>query len=459
MERNSVSLFETIQTLLDNKRYSTLRDILNTMNPVDIAAVFEDLQSEKTALLFRLLPKETAAETFVEMDEETQQLLIHGFSDTELKEVIDELYVDDAVDLIEEMPANVVKRILRQADPQTRKEINEILKYPEDSAGSIMTTECVILRPKMTAEEAIKRIRRTGIDKETIYTCYVSDASSTLIGIVTIKTLLLSDDDEVIENIMETNVISVNTLDDQEKVAQMFNKYNFLALPVVDKENRLVGIVTVDDAIDVMEEEATEDIQKMAAITPTTDKPYDRIGVFETYLARIPWLLILMISATFTGMIITGFEDALAGSLVLSAFIPMLMDTGGNSGSQASVTVIRALSLDEIEFKDIFKVVFKEARVALLCGVTLAAANFAKIMLFDRLVLGNTGITVQVALVVCLTMVVTIFIAKLVGCTLPMIAAKIGFDPAVMASPFITTIVDAISLVVYFQIAQALLHL
>ena len=449
MERNTVSLFDTIQTLLDNKRYSTLRDILNTMNPVDIAAVFEDLQSEKTALLFRLLPKEIAAETFVEMDEDTQQLLIHGFSDTELKEVIDELYVDDAVDLIEEMPANVVKRILRQADPQTRKEINEILKYPEDSAGSIMTTECVILRPKMTAEEAIKRIRRTGIDKETIYTCYVTENDLTLIGIVTIKTLLLCDDDEVIENIMEPNVISVNTLDDQELVAQMFNKYNFLALPVVDKEGRLVGIVTVDDAIDVMEEEATEDIQKMAAITPTTDKPYDRIGVFETYFARIPWLLILMISATFTGMIITGFESALAGSLVLSAFIPMLMDTGGNSGSQASVTVIRALSLGEIEFKDIFKVIFKEARVSLLCGVTLAAANFAKIMLFDRLVLHNDNITLPVALVVCLTMVVTIFIAKLVGCTLPMIANKLGFDPAVMASPFITTIVDAISLVVY----------
>ena len=459
MERNTVSLFETIQTLLENKRYSTLRDILNTMNPVDIAAVFEDLQSEKTAVLFRLLPKETAAESFVEMDEDTQELLIHGFSDTELKEVIDELYVDDAVDLIEEMPANVVKRILRQADPETRKEINEILKYPEDSAGSIMTTECVILRPKMTAEEAIKRIRRTGIDKETIYTCYVSDSDSTLIGIVTIKTLLLSDDDEVIENIMETNVISVNTLDDQEVVAQMFNKYNFLALPVVDKENRLVGIVTVDDAIDVMEEEATEDIQKMAAITPNTEKPYDRIGVFETYLARIPWLLILMISATFTGMIITGFEDALAGSLVLSAFIPMLMDTGGNSGSQASVTVIRALSLGEIEFKDIFRVIFKEARVSLLCGVTLATANFAKIMLFDRLVMHNDGITVQVALVVCLTMVVTIFIAKLVGCTLPMIAKKIGFDPAVMASPFITTIVDAISLFVYFQIATAMLRI
>ena len=459
MERNTVSLFETIQTLLDNKRYSTLRDILNTMNPVDIAAVFEDLQSEKTALLFRLLPKETAAETFVEMDEDTQELLIHGFSDTELKEIIDELYVDDAVDLIEEMPANVVKRILRQADPETRKEINEILKYPEDSAGSIMTTECVILRPKMTAEEAIKRIRRTGIDKETIYTCYVSASDSTLIGIITIKTLLLCEDDEVVENIMETNVISVNTLDDQEMVAQMFNKYNFLALPVVDGENRLVGIVTVDDAIDVMEEEATEDIQKMAAITPNTEKPYDRIGVFETYFARIPWLLILMISATFTGMIITGFEDALAGSLVLSAFIPMLMDTGGNSGSQASVTIIRALSLGEIEFKDIFKVIFKEARVSLLCGVTLAAANFAKIMLFDRLVLGNDGITLPVALVVCLTMIVTIFIAKLVGCTLPMIAKKIGFDPAVMASPFITTIVDAISLFVYFQIATAILRI
>ena len=462
MERKeTVSLFDTIATLLENKRYTTLRDILTTMNPVDIAAVFEDIQSEKTAILFRLLPKELAAETFVEMDEDTQQLLIHGFSDTELKEVIDELYVDDAVDLIEEMPANVVKRILRQADPQTRKEINEILKYPEDSAGSMMTTEFVILRPKMTVEEAIKRIRRTGIDKETIYTCYVSASDSTLIGIVTIKTLLLSEEDEVIENLMETNVISVNTLDDQEEVAQMFNKYNFLALPVVDRENRLVGIVTFDDAIDVMEEEATEDIQKMAAITPTTDKPYDRVGVFETYLSRIPWLLILMVSATFTGMIITGYEDALAASsaVFLTAFIPMLMDTGGNSGSQASVTVIRALSLGEIEFKDIFKVIFKECRVALLCGVSLALVNFLKLMLFDRLVMHNEHITVLVAFVVCLTMVVTIFIAKFVGCTLPMLAKKLGFDPAVMASPFITTIVDAISLIVYFGIATALLHI
>lgn len=460
MERTStVSLFDTIATLMENKRYATLRDILTTMNPVDIAAVFEDIANEKCALLFRLLPKELAADTFVEMDEETQEMLIHGFSDTELKEIIDEIYVDDAVDIIEEMPANVVKRILRQADPEMRKEINEILKYPEDSAGSIMTTECVILRPKMTVEEAIKRIRRTGIDKETIYTCYVSDSHSTLIGIITIKTLLLSEEDELIEDLMETNVISVNTLDDQEEVAQIFNKYNFLALPVVDREQRLVGIVTVDDAIDVMEEEATEDIQKMAAITPTTDKPYDRIGVFETYLSRIPWLLILMVSATFTGMIITSFEDALAASVVLSAFIPMLMDTGGNSGSQASVTVIRALSLGEIEFKDILMVIFKESRVSLLCGATLAAANFLKMMLFDRMLMGNESVTVMVAAVVCLTMIVTIFFAKIVGCTLPMIAKRLGFDPAVMASPFITTIVDAISLFVYFEIATALLHI
>lgn len=424
MEKTTVSLLETIITLLENKKYAALRDILTTMNPVDIAAVFEDIQSEKTALLFRLLPKELAAETFVEMDEDTQKLLIHGFSDTELKEVIDELYVDDAVDIIEEMPANVVKRILRQADPVTRKQINEILKYPEDSTGSIMTTEFVILRPKMTVEEAIKRIRRTGIDKETINTCYVADNQSKLIGIVTIRSLILSEEDELIENIMETNVISVNTLDDQEYAAQVLNKYNFLDLPVVDKENRLVGIVTVDDAIDVIEEEATEDIQKMAAITPNTDKPYNKIGVFETYKNRIPWLLILMVSATFTGMIISSFESALAASVALTAFIPMLMDTGGNSGSQASVTIIRSLSLGEIEFKDIFKVIFKESRVSLLCGVTLAAANFVKMMLVDRMLMHNDDITVTVALVVCLTLVVTIFFAKIVGCTLPMLAKK-----------------------------------
>lgn len=459
MERNTVTLFDTISALLENKRYATLRDILTTMNPVDIAAVFEDIQDEKTALLFRLLPKELAAEVFVEMDDDTQQLLIHGFSDTELKEVIDELYVDDAVDLIEEMPANVVKRILRQADPDIRKQINEILKYPEDSAGSIMTTEFVKLRPKMTVEEAIKRIRRTGIDKETIYTCYVTDDYSTLIGIVTIKALLLSEEDDVIGNLMETNVISVNTLDDQEEVARILNKYNFLALPVVDKENRLVGIVTVDDAIDVIEEETTEDIQKVAAITPTTDKPYDKIGVFETVKSRIPWLLILMVSATFTGMIISAFESSLAKSIALTAFIPMLMGTGGNSGSQSSVTIIRSLSLGEIEFKDAFKVVFKESRVALICGVILSVANFLKLMLVDRLLLNNTDITVLVALVVCLTLIGTVFFAKVVGCLLPMLIKKIGFDPAVVASPFITTIMDALSLFIYFEIAKLLLHI
>ena len=383
------------------------------------------------------------------MDENAQELLIHGYSDTELKEVVDELYVDDAVDLIEEMPANVVKRILQQADPDTRKMINEILKYPDDSAGSIMTTEYVSLRPNMTVLDAIKRIRRTGVDKETIYTSYLTKENRKLIGILSIKTLLLSDEDDVVEHIMETNVISVNTLDDQEVVAQMFNKYDFLAIPVVDRENRLVGIVTVDDAIDVMQEEATEDMEVMAAIT-ASDKPYMKTSVFETWRKRIPWLLILMISATFTGMIITSFEDALAAQVALTAFIPMLMDTGGNSGSQTSVTIIRGLSLGEIEFRDLPRIIWKECRVAVLCGVTLAAANFVKLMLFDR-------VGVSIAMVVCLTLIATVIVAKIIGCTLPMLAKKVGFDPAVMASPFITTAVDAISLLVYFQIAKLLL--
>lgn len=459
MDKISVTITETIKVLLEEKKFRTLRDILTTMNSADIAALFEELQDEKITFLFRMLPKELAAETFVEMDEDTQEMLIHSFSDSELKEIVDELYMDDAVDIIEEMPANVVKRIIRQADPETRKAINELLKYPDDSAGSIMTTEFVTLRPKMTAEEAIKRIRRTGIDKETIYTCYVADdKSGKLSGIVSIRTLLIADDDDVVEDLMETNVISVNTLDDQEDVAHLFNKYNFLALPVVDTENRLVGIVTIDDAIDVMEEEATEDIQKMAAITPT-DKAYLKVGVFETWKSRIPWLLVLMISATFTGMIITFYESALATSVVLSAFIPMLMDTGGNSGSQASVTVIRSLSLGEISFRDVPKIVFKEARVAILCGVVLAVANFIKMMLLDNMIMQNPDVTVVVALVVCLTLIVTVFVAKIIGCTLPLLAKKIGFDPAVMASPFITTLVDAISLFVYFQIATHLLNL
>ena len=447
---------EKIEELVERRQWAQLRDILIRLEPADIAQILSELPEDRLPLLYRLLPKEMAAETFVEMDSDLQELLIRSFSDTELKEVLDELYVDDTVDIVEEMPANVVKRILRHADPETRKSINEILKYPEDSAGSIMTTEFVDLKKDMTVADAIKRIRRTGMDKETINICYVTDSNRKLLGIVSIRTLLLSDEDDVIGEIMDPDVISVTTLEDKEVVAQDLNRYGFIALPVVDTESRLVGIVTFDDAMDVMEDEATEDIEKMAAITPS-DRPYLRTTVFSLFKSRIPWLLLLMISATFTGIIITSFEDALSAYVVLTGFIPMLMDTGGNAGSQASVTVIRGLSLNEIEFADLPRVVWKEIRVSVLCGVTLAAANFLKMMLVDRLILGNADLTPAVALVICLTLVLTVFCAKVVGCTLPMLAKKIGFDPAVMASPFITTIVDAISLVIYFQFATWIL--
>ena len=452
------SLRDTLLKLLDEKRYYSLRDLFNTMNPADIATVFEDIDEARLPLLFRLLPKELAAETFVEMEPELQELLIRGFSDSELKEVIDELYVDDAVDIVEEMPANVVQRILTQAEPEMRKQINEILRYPENSAGSIMTTEYVSLRPNMTVEEAILRIRRTGIDKETIYTCYVTRGHK-LIGLVTVKDLLLCEDDEAtIESIMQEHVISVNTLDDQEQVAQMFSKYNFLALPVVDTENRLVGIITFDDAMDVMEDETTEDMEKMAAMLPS-EHPYMRSSPFEIWKNRIPWLLLLMVSATLTGLVITKFEDALGILPCLTAFIPMLMDTGGNAGSQACVSIIRGISLNEIEFGDLFHVVWKEIRVAVLCGVCLAAACFGKIMLVDHLLLQNTSVTTTVALVVCISMAMTVFMAKVVGSVLPLLAKKIGLDPAVMASPLITTIVDFLSLMAYFSVAVALLPL
>ena len=469
MEQVNVTLTETIKVLLDDKKFSTLRDILITMKPFDIAAVFENLQDEKMPILFRILPKELAAETFVEMDDETQEFLIHGFSDSELKEVVDELFVDDAVDLIEEMPANVVKRILRQADKDMRKQINELLKYPEDSAGSIMTTEFIVLRPDMTAEMAIKRIRRTGVDKETIYTCYVTDANNKLIGITTVKDLLLAEDDELVKSIMEENVISVTTLADQEQVAQMFSNYNFLALPVVDNENRLVGIVTIDDAIDVIQEEATEDIEKMAelkqamqdilekmaAVLPS-DKPYMKTSVFGLYKKRAPWLLILMLSATFTSAIISSFEAVLANVLILSSFIPMITGSGGNAGSQASVSVIRALSLGEIHFRSIFLVLWKEFRVSILCGITLAAANFVKLLLFD---LNGQENAFMIALVISLTLVGTIIMAKLVGSSLPLLASKVGFDPAVMANPLISTVCDSLSLLIYFGVAKLILHL
>ena len=443
--------------MLESKKYSTLRDMLITMNPSDVAGIFSDLEEKQVPLMFRLLPKELAAETFVEMEPDTQALLIQGFSDNELKEVLSELYVDDAADLVEEMPATVVRRILEQADPEMRSSINQILRYPENSAGSIMTTEYVALRPNMTVEESITRIRSVGIDKETIYTCYVIDNDRTLLGLVTVKSLLLCEDDDTpISQIMVTNLISVTTQDDQEEVARMFSKYNFLALPVVDKENRMVGIVTFDDAMDVMQDEATEDMEIMAAITPS-EKSYLASSPWDLFKHRIPWLLLLMVSATFTGMIISSFEASLGILPILTVFIPMLMDTGGNSGSQSSVTVIRALSLDELHFKDIFTVIWKEVRAAALCAIALAAVCFGKVMLVDRLLMGNTSVTVLVDLTVCLTLAVTVIVAKVVGCSLPLIAKRFGFDPAVMASPFITTIVDAMSLLLYFLFAKAIL--
>ncbi len=460
MAEHNVTVETTLQALLGEKKYTTIRDVLVTMNPADIAAVFSGVAPEQLPLLFRLLPKEQAAECFVEMESDQQELLIRGLSDSELRQVMDELYVDDAVDIVEEMPANVVQRILAQAAPEMRKEINEILQYPENSAGSVMTTEYVSLSPNMTVGDAILRIRRTGVDKETIYTCYVLQ-NRLLIGTVSVKSLLLAPSDmQTIDSVMESgsSLITVTTHTDQEEVARMMSKYNLLAIPVVDGDNRMVGIVTFDDAMDVMEDETTEDMEIMAGMTPS-DKTYLRSSPLDLFRHRIPWLALLMVSATFTGLIITSFEEALAAQVALTAFIPMLMDTGGNSGSQSSVTVIRALSLNELEFRDLPKVIWKEIRTAVLCGLTLAVLCFGKIMLVDRLLLGNQDVTVLVAAVVCLTMAITILSAKIVGCTLPMVAKKLGFDPAVMASPFITTIVDALSLLVYFGIAKVLLGL
>ena len=448
---------KALQKMLEEKKYAALRDVLQVMYPSDIAELFGDMEEDRIPILFRLLPKELAAETFVEMEPDAQELLIRSFSDNELKEIVDELYVDDAADLVEEMPANVVKRILKQADPEMRKSINQILRYPENSAGSLMTTEYVSLRPDMTVEEAILRIRRQGVDKETIYTCYVTAKDRHLLGLVTVKDLLLAEDDEMkISDIMLTNLIYVNTQTDQEEVAHMLAKYNFLALPVVDGEDRMVGIITFDDAMDVIEEETTEDMEIMGGMLPS-EKTYLKSTVFDLFKNRIPWLMLLMVSATFTGLIITAFEGALAAQVALTAFIPMLMGTGGNSGSQSSVTVIRALSLDELRFADIGRVLWKELRTSILCGVALALVCFVKIWLVDRMMMGNTDITFMVDAVVCLTLAATVVCAKLVGCSLPMLAKIMRLDPAVMASPFISTIVDALSLLVYFMFAKALL--
>ena len=443
--------------MLEDKKYVTLRDILLTMYPSDIAAIFSNLEEKQIPLMFRLLSKEQAAETFVEMEPDAQELLIKGFSDNELKEVLDELYVDDAADIVEEMPANVVKRILDHADPEMRKSINQILRYPEDSAGSIMTTEYVALWPNMTVEEAILSIRRQGVDKETIYTCYVTAPDRTLLGLISVKDLLLAQDDETkLTDMMLTNIISVTTHTDQENVARTLSKYNFLALPVVDGENRMVGIVTFDDAMDVLIEEATEDMERMSGMLPS-EKPYLKSSPLELFKNRFPWLTLLMVSSTFTGLIITSFEDALASVVALTAFIPMLMGTGGNSGSQSSVTVIRSLSLGELKFRDIGSVLLKELTTSLMCGIALGIVCFGKIWLIDHLLFANPDITLMVDLVVSLALVLTVVIAKIVGGLLPLAAKALGADPAVMASPFITTIVDAVSLLVYFMFAKMLL--
>lgn len=443
--------FDIVRELLETKQYTRLRQKMAEMNAADIAAIMEEFDEEDMLRIFRILPKNLAADVFSYMEVDSQQFIITSLSEKDAAGIINNLMADDAADLLEEMPANVVKKLLANANPETRRDINDLLRYPEDSAGSIMTVEYVDLKENMTVEDAIARIRKIGMDSETINICYVLDAKRKLVGTVALRYLLISPADAVIGEIMHEHVIYINTLMDQEEVARQFQKYDFIAMPVVDNEERLVGIITVDDIVDILQEEATEDMEKMAAIVPS-DKPYMKTSVIETWKKRMPWLLLLMISATFTGSILTTFEDALMAYGVLIAYIPMLMDTGGNAGGQASVTIIRGLSLNEIEFGDALRVVWKEMRVAILCGGTLAAANFVKLLLLDR-----AGI--MVALVVCLTLIASVMIAKVVGCMLPMLARKIGFDPAVMASPFITTIVDVLSLLVYFQIAMRVLHI
>ena len=449
----SIQTLRTMLAGLDNaKKYQSLRDVMETLPAPDLAAVFEDLPAEKLPVLFRLCPKDLAAEVFAELPPEVQQKLIDGLTDTELKAVVDELFVDDATDLVEEMPAAVVKRILKQADPATRRMINELLQYPEDSAGGVMTTELMELRPEMTVQQAMDAIRENGFDKETINNCYVTDDSRKLIGVVSLRALVLEKDlDRPIRELMDSHVVSVHTTTDQEEVSRLFEKYGFLAIPVVDAENRLVGIVTIDDAISILQDEASEDIAKMNAIGPS-DKPYFKQTMWDLYQSRVPWLLFLMLSATFSSLVIRGYEDALAAVTVLTAYIPMLTDAGGNAGSQSTSTIIRGMAVGDIHPRDLPRILWRESRVALLCGGTLAVCNFAKLLLFDR-------IAAPVALVVCLTLVCTVLLSQLIGGVLPVAAEKLHVDPAVMASPLITTIVDATTLLIYFNIAKLLLHL
>lgn len=443
---------EEIRELIDTKQYNELRKKLAGLNEADIASAMEELPKEELPRILRLLSKDMAADVFSFLPTDIQQELITMLTDAEAATIINNLMADDAADLMEEMPANVVKRLLANASAETRRDINHLLKFPDNSAGSIMTVEYMDLKENWTISECMDRIRKKGLDSETIYTCYVLDKQRRLIGTAALRYLLISDPDVTIGSIMNENVISVKTLDDQEEVAKLFQKYDFNSMPVVDAENRMVGIITVDDIVDIIQEEATEDIEKMAAIMPSDNKPYLKMGVFEIWKKRIVWLLFLMISATFTGKIITHYESALGAYIVLTAFIPMLMDTSGNAGSQTSVTVIRSLSLDDIEFSDLFKVLWKEMRTSIMTGLALGAANFVKLQVVDR-------VSPMVALVVCATLVATVFVANVIGATLPMLAKKIGFDPAVMASPLITTIVDAVSLLVYFEFATTMLHI
>ncbi len=455
---------EKILELLQGKQYVPLQRYLETLNPADVAECLTDLLDEEELddsgllRLFRLLPKEQAADTFAEMDSDLQEKLIAGFTDKELAQVLEDMFLDDTVDVIEEMPASVVKRILQNVDAETRGFINQALSYPEDSAGSIMTIEYVDLRPSMTVSEAFAHIRQHGVDKETIYTCYIIGPTRKLLGAVSVRELLLAAPDTALREIMETHVTAVSTMEDREEVANLFTRYGYTALPVVDKEHRLVGIITVDDAIDVLQEEITEDMELMAGMSPS-EHPYLRTRTFDIWKQRIPWLLIMMVSATFTGMIISSFESALAANAALIAFMPMLMNTGGNCGSQSSVMVIRGLSLGEIEQRDALRVLFKEFRVALLCGLALGVAGFAKVLLVDGRLMGNPDVTAAVAATVGVTMMFTTLLAKAVGALLPMGAKKLGLDPAVMAAPFITTIVDALSLLLYFRIASGMLGL
>ena len=448
-------IFERLNDLLLEKKYSAFMHEIDELNDIDAAEYLMSLPDEMMLSAFRMLKKDAAAGIFSFMDFDMQESIIERMNDTEIAMIIEDLFVDDAVDILEELPAIMVKRILKVSRPETRNLINKFLSYPEDSAGSVMTAEFIDLHKEMTVAQAIESIRKKGVDKETIYVAYVTNQSRVLEGIVSLKDLIFAEPDAIISDIMETDILCANTLDHQEDVVTMIQKYDMLALPIVDKENRLVGIVTVDDAIDVIEEEATEDIEKMAAIVPS-DKPYMRAGVFEIWKTRIPWLLLLMLSATFTGQIIASFEEKLAAIPVLIAFIPMLMGTGGNSGGQSSVTIIRGLAIGEIENRDILKIIWKETRVALLCGAVLSVCNFVKIILIDNMLFGN-GVSIAANLVVSLTLIATVVVAKIVGCALPVAAKKVGLDPAVMASPFITTIVDAVSLLIYFAIASAIL--